>query len=102
MREMPVPPARRESTEELLHETLDGDALFVFPQDIPAWAAQERSHRAIGVVYTPEAERWGNYVPTVLGRRYDAFLWLDETTALRPLHDREAVGEEQETWPFGA
>jgi erythromycin esterase len=102
MREMAVPPARRGSTEDLLHDALDGDALFVFSDELPEWAARERSHRAIGVVYQSEAERWGNYVPTVLGRRYDAFLWLDETTALRPLHDVEPVGEEQETWPFGA
>ena len=34
-----------------------------------------------------ERERWGShYVPTVAGRRYDAFIWLDQTKALRPLH----------------
>ena len=33
-----------------------------------------------------EFERFGNYVPTVLPRRYDAFLFLDQTHALRPLH----------------
>ena len=33
----------------------------------------ERGHRAIGVVYDPEAERYGNYVPTVLPLRYAAF-----------------------------
>ena len=37
-------------------------------------------------MYRPERERWGNYVSTVLGERYDAFLYLEETTALRPLH----------------
>ena len=29
--------------------------------------------------------RYGNWVPTILGRRYDAFCYLDETTALHPL-----------------
>ena len=38
------------------------------------------------MVYRPQAERWGNYVPTVLGERYDAFLYLEDTSPLRPLH----------------
>jgi erythromycin esterase len=103
MREMRVPAARRGSTEELLHDELAADAaLFVFPPERPGWTTSSRDHRAIGVVYRPEAERWGNYVPTVLGRRYDAFLWIDRTSALQPLHAVEPVDEEQETWPFGA
>ncbi len=40
-------------------------------------------HRAIGVIYHPEREYPGNYVPTVLARRYDAFLYFAETTALQ-------------------
>ena len=36
-------------------------------------------HRAIGVVYDPEYESWGNYVPTRLSQRYDAFVWCDQT-----------------------
>jgi hypothetical protein len=31
-------------------------------------------HRAIGVVYRPQYEHFGNDVPTVLPRRDDAFL----------------------------
>ena len=37
---------------------------------------EERGHRAIGVVYHPDLEHLGNYVPTVLSRRYDAFIYL--------------------------
>lgn len=99
---MRVPEARGGSTEALLHDSLAEDAaLFVFPEDLPAWASEERSHRAIGVVYRPEAERWGNYVSTVLGRRYDAFLWFDRTQALHPLRRVAAGREELETWPTG-
>jgi erythromycin esterase len=100
-REMKVPKARRGSMEALLHDDVAGDAVLVFPTELPAWLADERAHRAIGVVYRPMAERWGNYVPTVLGRRYDAFLWCDETRALEPLHGVHAHGDELETWPFG-
>lgn len=84
--QMRLPPARRRSTERLLHDALDGQpaALFVFADDPPPWADRRLGHRAVGVVYHSDAE-WGNYVPTVLGRRYDAFCWIDETSALTPL-----------------
>ena len=44
-----------------------------------------RGHRAVGVVYNPEREQFGNYVPTILPRRYDAFIFIDETRALQPV-----------------
>ncbi len=100
-RVMPVPPPRASSIEALLHELESPAALFVFPAELPDWLTQPRGHRAIGVVYHPDAERWGNYVPTVLGRRYDAFCWLDETRALSPLHEVHPGGGEREAWPYG-
>jgi len=36
------------------------------------------------VVYNP-GEKNGNYVPSVLPLRYDAFVLIDETTAVTPL-----------------
>jgi erythromycin esterase-like protein len=87
MERMAVPPAREGSVEALLHEEVGRDALVVVPRgDRPGWLDRRLGHRAIGVVYRPERERWGNYVPTVLGDRYDAFLHLEETTPLQPLH----------------
>jgi erythromycin esterase len=85
---MRVPPAHPASTEELLRRSgAPGQSLFVHPRgEQPEWLARRRDHRAIGVVYRPHAEQWGNYVPTVLGRRYDALLWFERTTALQPLH----------------
>jgi erythromycin esterase-like protein len=41
-------------------------------------------HRAIGVVYHPHNE-YGNYVPSDMGARYDAFIHVDESHALKPL-----------------
>ncbi|NUP01584.1 MAG: erythromycin esterase family protein [Nonomuraea sp.] len=98
---MPVPPARTGSLESLLHESLAGErALFVTPEGRrPGWYDEPLPHRAIGVVYRPERERWGNYVPTVLGDRYDAFLWLDVTEALHPLHVEPWGDAEPETYP---
>ncbi|MER7499334.1 erythromycin esterase family protein [Nonomuraea pusilla] len=107
---MRVPPARTASVEAVLHEALPfRAALFLppagggvgggAPHDGPAWYDQPMGHRAIGVVYDPDRERWGNYVPTVLSRRYDAFVWLDETRALHPLHGEPSGDQEPETYP---
>lgn len=61
-----------------------------------------RGHRAIGVVYHPDREAFGNYVPSILPRRYDAFLFIDETRALHPLHLRAPeLGEVPQTFPTG-
>lgn len=111
VRTMRVPSARAGSLEDLLHRALpDTSALFVFPAEdryrIPVrrrgdWRYDSLDHRAIGVVYRPEQERWGNYVPTVLAARYDAFCFLDRTTALTPLDAAPADTTEEETWPTG-
>lgn len=110
-RVMDVPPAHAGSLEDLLHGALPGEqALFVFPhvqfQRPPStgpreWFHQERGHRAIGVVYRPRYERVGNYVPTVLAERYDAFCYLDRAQALTPLHSLAAESPEEQTWPVG-
>ena len=54
--------------------------LFSPDQAGPEWL-EPRGHRAIGVVYRPEFEHLGNYVPTVMPRRYDALIYLDNTCA---------------------
>ncbi|HWU33274.1 MAG TPA: erythromycin esterase family protein [Marmoricola sp.] len=98
----PVPPARARSHELLIHLALRRPAVIVFGEDRGgAWLAATRGHRAIGVVYNPDRET-GNYVPTVMGARYDALIWLEETTALQPLH-RELTPREPEfeTEPSG-
>jgi erythromycin esterase-like protein len=58
-------------------------------------------HRAIGVVYRPEFERYGNYVPSYLTRRYDAFIYLNQTKALHALHLTPNSHLVPETYPFG-
>ena len=104
MERMPVPPARPRSLEARLHDAGVGDALFVFPPvpEQPAWLRQWGDHRAIGVVYAAEHERRGNYVPTLLGSRYDAFVYFDDTGPLHPLHlEPEHARAEAETYPSG-
>jgi erythromycin esterase-like protein len=101
MEVMPVPPARAGSWEDALHSMGAEDRLLLFQPPIAATdaLAVPRGHRAIGVVYHPEAE-WGNYVPTVLPLRYDAFLYLDQTQALHPLHIVPEFGP-PELYPWG-
>ncbi|WP_116041537.1 erythromycin esterase family protein [Amycolatopsis palatopharyngis] len=104
VRRATVPPAQPGSTEELLNQAApDRDSLFVFDSDAPpAWAERERGHRAIGVVYDPQRQRTGGYVPTVLSQRYDAFVYCDRSSALVPLHPWEPdAGGEAETYPSG-
>jgi erythromycin esterase-like protein len=103
MEEMPVPPGAGGSWEDILHQAgQDNKLLLLGDEDRSGPLAAVLGHRAIGVVYHPEYERRGNYVPTVLPRRYDAFLYLDETEALHPLHVQPREEEEvPETFPSG-
>ncbi|UOQ54081.1 erythromycin esterase family protein [Hymenobacter cellulosivorans] len=84
---MPVPRATRGSWEELLHNQLEGENALLLSSELKGTAARQQTfgHRAIGVVYRPEFEQYGNYVPSLMAERYDAFLFLDQTKALHPL-----------------
>lgn len=98
---MVVPLAQPNSWEDLLHQNRPtNQLLFAYElrshQETLAW----RGHRAIGVVYEPDWEAQ-NYVPTVLPDRYDAFLFIDETEALHPLHQEPKNHEPPETYPWG-
>lgn len=98
----PVPVARAGTHEDLLHRALGEPSLLLFPHDRSGlWLRRRRGHRAIGVVYQPRHES-GNYVPTVMGDRYDALFWFEDTTALAPLHHEPPPREaELETEPSG-
>jgi erythromycin esterase-like protein len=103
MEVMHVPPGRPGSWEDVLHQVGPDDKLLIFAEtDETREMLQPRGHRAIRVVYQPDYEQYGNYVPTVLPRRYDALLYIDETHALHPLHmNARAEGEMPETYPSG-
>jgi erythromycin esterase-like protein len=103
MEKMVVPPAQEGSWEDVLHEAgPEGKLLLTAQSGNTSATLAPRGHRAIGVVYHPDYEQ-GNYVPTVLPKRYDAFLYLDTTQAVHPLHwaHAHAEGEVPETYPTG-
>jgi erythromycin esterase-like protein len=103
MERMRVPAARAGSWEDTLHQTGEQNRLLLFTQaDLDDGFFTERGHRAIGVVYHPDYEQYGNYVPTVLPYRYDALLHIDESHALAPLHLKASFEHEvPETFPSG-
>jgi erythromycin esterase len=95
---MKVPKAIEGSWEASLHEESAQDRLIIFDR---TKNDPDRifPHRAIGVVYHPQFER-GNYVPTVINKRYDAFLYIDKTQALHSLHVSQDRHQVPETYPF--
>jgi erythromycin esterase len=99
---MAVPDARIGSHEDLLHRALGESAVLVFSDDRSGpWLSAWLGHRAIGVVYQPQREA-GNYVPTLMGGRYDALIWFEQSVALQPLHhEARPRTSELETEPTG-
>lgn len=100
MEVMPVPPAIDGSWDSFFH--LTGGSRLLTTLDDPDIPAVAKGQRAIGVVYNPYYEKYGNYAETILPARYDAFLFIDDTHALHPLHMAESPDEElPETFPTG-
>ena len=100
---MEVPQAQTGSIEEILHQESDEDRLLLFrPQDDhqKEWLEKMLPQRAIGVVYNPAYEKYGNYVPTKLDSRYDAFIFINTTRALHPLHIEPNGHQVPQTYPF--
>jgi len=82
---MEVPAAIRGSWEDLLARAGGGEnMLLLFDADTQPELREVFGHRAIGVVYDPGYEL-GNYVPSRMSMRYDAFVFIHETHALEPL-----------------
>ena len=100
MEEMDVPFARDGSIEAELHNENPNDRMLIFNKE-KLRLDQSIPHRAIGVVYNPENERTGNYVPSIIPLRYNALIYIDETKALHPLHMNPDGRKMPETYPFG-
>jgi erythromycin esterase len=103
MQEMELPEAIEGSVEKFLHDALPGNHLIIFDRTHEYSRGEAFNkvmpHRAIGVVYQPNQEQ-ENYVRTHFDRRYDAFIFLDETTALHPLHIPSNSSQVPATFPF--
>lgn len=84
-----VPEATEHSAEGKL-AMIDNEVFVLFfdRESYPEILLEPIGNRAKGVVYNPESEHLGNYVPTVLPKRYDAFVFIRETNALEPLSNQ--------------
>ncbi|MFC4319854.1 erythromycin esterase family protein [Litchfieldia salsa] len=82
---MNVPNGERNSWEDLLHRAGAFDKILLFQEDNKELFSSTLGHRAIGVVYNPEYEHLGNYVPSIVSSRYDAFIFVNRSHALVPL-----------------
>lgn len=102
MEDMMVPPGAPGSWEDVLHQAGNQDKLLILRDkaENPQWT-EARGQRAIGVVYNPAFERYGNYVPTSLPRRYDALLYIDESHSLHQLHVVPQINVPPELYPWG-
>lgn len=97
---MEVPPAPKDSWEGTLHAISPVNKIILSSEIKENTALQQRiGHRAIGVVYNPNREQ-GNYVPSVIPKRYDAFVFIDQTTALHPI-GTQSKREPPDTYPSG-
>ena len=56
--------------------------------------------RAIGVIYRPDSELASHYFEAVLPQQFDEYIWLDRTTAVKPIVVSELEGL-PDTYPFG-
>jgi erythromycin esterase len=98
---MQLPPAREGSIEHYLHTTFGRNGYLLFSEGVEGPFYEPVPHRAVGVVYHPDRERQGNYVPSVMAERYDAFIHFDRTKALHPLHLEPYARQTPDTFPFG-
>jgi erythromycin esterase len=78
---LPLWPAKEGSLEALLHQSGTNDKILL-AEDLVLLAKSYNlvQQRAVGVVYGDA------YTPTNLARRWNAFVFMDSTRALRPLY----------------
>ena len=108
MEVMRLRPSRDDSYEAVAHAT--GLSQFLLDlrkgflnDELRQLLLEPRLERFVGVIYRPETELWSHYSKAILPKQFDAYVWFDETTALKPLSTKEihhAVASD-ETYPFG-
>jgi protein-L-isoaspartate(D-aspartate) O-methyltransferase len=92
---MPVRPAHPESYEALCHAAAVPS--FALPLRHPTRPevrdelTPPRLERAIGVVYRPATELQSHYFHASLPHQFDEWIWIDETHAVHPVTEREAL-----------
>lgn len=104
MQVMPLRPAHAQSYEHLFHMT-NAPGLILTMSDSRASELRERLEnprleRAVGVIYRPDSELASHYFEAILPTQFDAYIWIDRTSAVKPLDTAELHGL-PDTYPFG-
>ena len=96
MRVMDVRAAHPESYERVFHEAELRAAIVHLRDPVRPEIRDEleppRLERAIGVVYRPDTELQSHYFHATLPHQFDEYVWIDETTAVRPVTQATAHG----------
>ncbi|MFQ5538496.1 MAG: protein-L-isoaspartate(D-aspartate) O-methyltransferase [Gemmatimonadota bacterium] len=99
-----VRPAHEGSYEFLCHETWMDAFLLPLRSGVSAGLRRDlmepRLERAIGVIYRPETELASHYFHAVLPLQFDEYLWVDRTTAVKPIPTHE-LHDVPDLYPFG-
>lgn len=86
IKKMNIPKANRNSYEFIFNSFgFNKTIIFLNNQNLPFEINKNNNNRAIGVIYNPLNEYPGNYVNTDITKRYDAFIFIRETNALKLL-----------------
>lgn len=108
MQVMTVNPSRKDSWERVMHDT--GVPSFLLDmrsgyqkKEVRQALEQEKLERFIGVIYRPKTERWSHYVESILSRQFDAYVWFERTSAVKPfeIEQPDEPNSRSETYPFG-
>jgi protein-L-isoaspartate(D-aspartate) O-methyltransferase len=99
-----IRPSHPDSYERICHDS--GVPAFLLHLRDPARPevrdelAEPHLERAIGVIYRPETELQSHYFQASLPFQFDEYVWIDRTTAVRPIAAHEVSGV-PDTYPFG-
>lgn len=103
MEVMQVRASRGDSYERQFHEAGGARGLLEFRRDesLRRRLLDPRLERFIGVIYRPDTELQSHYAEASLPQQFDAFLWFDETHAVRSLGPEHRRAGVPDTYPFG-
>jgi erythromycin esterase-like protein len=62
---------------------------------------EPRLERFIGVIYSPDTELMSHYADSSLPQQFDAYVWFDETSAVKPLTEEQQKPGIPDTYPTG-
>ncbi|MBS0232195.1 MAG: protein-L-isoaspartate(D-aspartate) O-methyltransferase [Proteobacteria bacterium] len=99
---MNVRPAHPQSYERLFHLTNAPGMMFSLKEksELNDRLLRPLLERAIGVIYRPDSELASHYFEAVLPKQFDEYIWIDRTSAVKPIDSIEVEGM-PETYPFG-